>query len=85
MPPNCNSLRQRARAADAARAHAAGGEPARHLGSRLRDRFATAGILRDAAQAPPGTIIEARLAAGKIRAKVEDPSLVSLRLLACSV
>jgi exodeoxyribonuclease VII large subunit len=31
------------------------------------------GILRDAAQAPPGTIIEARLAAGRIRAKVEDP------------
>jgi exodeoxyribonuclease VII large subunit len=32
------------------------------------------GILRDAAQAPPGTIIEARLAVGKIRAKVEDPA-----------
>jgi exodeoxyribonuclease VII large subunit len=31
-------------------------------------------ILRDSAQAPPGTIVEARLAAGKIRAKVEDPS-----------
>jgi len=30
-------------------------------------------ILRDAAQAPPGTIIEARLAAGRLRAKVEDP------------
>jgi exodeoxyribonuclease VII large subunit len=32
------------------------------------------GILRDAAQAPPGSIIEARLAAGKIRAKVEGTS-----------
>ncbi len=31
-------------------------------------------ILREAAQAPPGTIIEARLAVGKIRAKVEDPA-----------
>jgi exodeoxyribonuclease VII large subunit len=30
------------------------------------------GILRDAALAPPGTIIEARLAVGTLRAKVED-------------
>ena len=35
---------------------------------------ADGGILRDAAQAPPGTIIEARLAVGRIRAKVEDPA-----------
>ena len=34
---------------------------------------ADGGILRDAAQAPPGTIIEARLAVGRVRAKVEDP------------
>jgi exodeoxyribonuclease VII large subunit len=32
------------------------------------------GILRSAADAPPGTIIEARLATGSIRAKVEKPS-----------
>jgi exodeoxyribonuclease VII large subunit len=32
------------------------------------------GILRDAANAKPGTIIEARLAAGRLRAKVEGPS-----------
>ena len=31
-------------------------------------------ILRDAATAPPGTIIEARLAAGRVRAKVEGNS-----------
>jgi exodeoxyribonuclease VII large subunit len=30
-------------------------------------------ILRSAADAPPGMIIEARLAAGKIRAKAEEP------------
>jgi exodeoxyribonuclease VII large subunit len=35
---------------------------------------ASGGILRSAAEAPPGTIIEARLAAGKIRAKVEGNS-----------
>jgi exodeoxyribonuclease VII large subunit len=32
------------------------------------------GILRNAAQAPPGTIIEARLGVGRLRAKVEGPS-----------
>jgi exodeoxyribonuclease VII large subunit len=32
------------------------------------------GILRDAADAPPGTVIDARLSAGKIRAKVEASS-----------
>ena len=32
------------------------------------------GILRNAADAKPGTIIEARLARGKVRAKVEDAS-----------
>jgi len=31
------------------------------------------GILRNAADAPPGMIVEARLAVGKIRAKVEEP------------
>jgi exodeoxyribonuclease VII large subunit len=31
------------------------------------------GILRSAADAPPGMIVEARLAVGKIRAKVEEP------------
>ena len=35
---------------------------------------ASGGILRSAAEAPPGTIIEARLAAGRIRAKVEGTS-----------
>jgi exodeoxyribonuclease VII large subunit len=30
------------------------------------------GILRDAADAPPGTVIEARLAKGRVRAKVEQ-------------
>jgi exodeoxyribonuclease VII large subunit len=30
------------------------------------------GILRDAAHAKPGTIIEARLARGRLRAKVEE-------------
>ena len=34
---------------------------------------ASGGILRDAADAAAGTIIEARLAVGTIRAKVEDP------------
>jgi exodeoxyribonuclease VII large subunit len=32
-------------------------------------------ILRDAAEAPPGTAIEVRLATGHLRAKVEDPAL----------
>jgi exodeoxyribonuclease VII large subunit len=32
-------------------------------------------ILRDAAEAPPGTSIEVRLATGHLRAKVEDPAL----------
>jgi len=32
------------------------------------------GILRSASDAAPGSIIEARLASGKIRAKVETPS-----------
>ena len=32
------------------------------------------GILRDAADAPPGSVIEARLATGKSRAKVESTS-----------
>jgi exodeoxyribonuclease VII large subunit len=32
------------------------------------------GILRDAADAKPGTIIEARLARGRIRARVEEAS-----------
>jgi exodeoxyribonuclease VII large subunit len=32
------------------------------------------GILRDAADAPPGTLVEARLAKGRIRAKVEGRS-----------
>jgi exodeoxyribonuclease VII large subunit len=31
------------------------------------------GILRQAADAPPGTLIEARLEAGTIRAKVQNP------------
>ncbi|HEY2782043.1 MAG TPA: exodeoxyribonuclease VII large subunit [Steroidobacteraceae bacterium] len=34
---------------------------------------ADGGILRNAADAPPGSLIEARLAQGKIRAKVEKP------------
>lgn len=32
-------------------------------------------ILRDSAEAPPGTSIEVRLATGHLRAKVEDPAL----------
>jgi exodeoxyribonuclease VII large subunit len=32
------------------------------------------GVLRDAADAPPGTIIEARLSSGRLRAKVEGSS-----------
>jgi len=31
------------------------------------------GILRNAAEVKPGTIIEARLARGKVRAKIEGP------------
>jgi exodeoxyribonuclease VII large subunit len=31
-------------------------------------------ILRDANEAPSGTLIEARLAVGSLRAKVEDPA-----------
>jgi exodeoxyribonuclease VII large subunit len=36
--------------------------------------FESGGVLRDAADAPPGTIIEARLSSGRLRAKVEGSS-----------